>query len=115
HPRGFSVLREVHASLSEFARQRDVVRVQQKLSSLPEAPALTQHLDSICFSRTLSAAATQSTNPAQLERRLRTWFDALRTLKLIHALRDGYYPPLNWHNALDLAPFFAPNADSLEA
>jgi hypothetical protein len=38
-------------------------------------------------------------------RAFHTWFDAFRTLKLIHALRDGGIPSLPYPEALAEAPF----------
>ena len=45
-----------------------------------------------------AVAATRE--PDALLRRLHTWFDAFRTLKLIHALRDAAFPSMGWRQAL---------------
>ena len=50
-------------------------------------------------------AAAEAREPAALLRRLHTWFDAFRTLKLVHALRDEGFPSLPWRQALAEAPF----------
>ena len=50
-----------------------------------------------------AAAATR--DPDALLRRLHTWFDAFRTLKLVHALRDNGFPSTGWRQALSEAPF----------
>ncbi|MCA1580780.1 MAG: glycosyltransferase family 2 protein [Acidobacteria bacterium] len=50
-------------------------------------------------------AAAEAREPAALQRRLHTWFDAFRTLKLVHALRDEGFPSLPWRQALAEAPF----------
>ena len=50
-------------------------------------------------------ALVSSSDPVTLWRRLHGWFDAFRTLKLIHALRDGGLPSLHWRQALAEAPF----------
>jgi hypothetical protein len=50
-----------------------------------------------------AAAATRE--PDALLRRLHTWFDAFRTLKLVHALRDSGFPSMAWRQALTEAPF----------
>ncbi|MEP6768744.1 MAG: hypothetical protein ABJC61_08750 [Acidobacteriota bacterium] len=50
-------------------------------------------------------AAAEVREPAALLRRLHTWFDAFRTLKLVHALRDEGFPSLPWRQALTEAPF----------
>jgi hypothetical protein len=50
-----------------------------------------------------AVAATR--DPDALLRRLHTWFDAFRTLKLVHALRDSGFPSIGWRQALTEAPF----------
>jgi hypothetical protein len=50
-------------------------------------------------------AFRQSKNPDQFKRQVHTWFDALRTLKLIHALRDLSLPSINYA-ALQASPQF---------
>jgi hypothetical protein len=50
-------------------------------------------------------ARTRARSPDALARRLRDWFDAFRTLKLIHAARDAGLPSLPWAEALARAPF----------
>jgi hypothetical protein len=49
-------------------------------------------------------------------RHLHTWFDAFRTLKLVHLLRDDGLPSLSCREALRLAPFDLGSAElDLEA
>jgi hypothetical protein len=50
-------------------------------------------------------AASKSRDAETLRRHLHTWFDAFRTRKLIHALRDGGLSSLPWREALAEAPF----------
>jgi hypothetical protein len=50
-----------------------------------------------------SAAAVRDSEV--LLRRLHTWFDAFRTLKLVHGLRDAGFPSMPWRQALTEAPF----------
>lgn len=49
---------------------------------------LLQGFDEIGVSRALQHAHRQSKNLPQFERHMSTWFDAFKTLKLIHKLRD---------------------------
>ena len=46
--------------------------------------------------RALEHAFRQSNNLDQFTRQVHTWFDAFRTLKLIHFLRDGYLPSISY-------------------
>jgi len=59
-----------------------------------------------------AAAATRE--PDALLRRLHTWFDAFRTLKLVHALRDAGLPSPAWREALAEAPFTGLAASTVE-
>ena len=50
-------------------------------------------------------AIARSHDEETLLRHLHTWFDALRTVQLVHALRDGGLPSTGWLEALAEAPF----------
>ena len=51
------------------------------------------------------AIARSSGDPATMLRHFHTWFDAFRTLKLVHALRDGGLRSPGYLQALAEAPF----------
>jgi hypothetical protein len=59
-------------------------------------------------------AIGRSGDAATMRRHFHTWFDAFRTLKLIHALRDGGLPSLHWREALAEAPFTGLSASTVE-
>jgi hypothetical protein len=46
--------------------------------------------------KALEHAFRQSKNPEQFKRQMNTWFDAFRTLKMIHALRDLHFPSISY-------------------
>ena len=50
-------------------------------------------------------AIARSGDGATMRRHFHTWFDAFRTLKLVHALRDAGLPSMPWRQALAEAPF----------
>ena len=50
-------------------------------------------------------AIARSGDGAIMRRHFHTWFDAFRTLKLIHALRGAGLPSMPWRQALAEAPF----------
>lgn len=52
-------------------------------------------------------AASESKDGEGLRRRLSTWFDAFRTLKLLHALQGAGLPKVPWREALRRAAFAA--------
>ena len=53
----------------------------------------------------LHGAASQAPAGRVLRRRVHTWFDALRTLRFIHGMRDLCLPSLSWRVALGSAEF----------
>ncbi|HEU5075591.1 MAG TPA: hypothetical protein VFU02_15470 [Polyangiaceae bacterium] len=114
-PRSFLVLGEVLASLAEFAHTRDAGGMRQRLAALPEARAVLSYLDALGIAEVLPDALRHAKNPDQLSRRLGVWFDALRSLRLIHALRDHCHPALPWRQALAEAPFLRVHASSLQS
>jgi hypothetical protein len=50
-------------------------------------------------------AIERSSDADAMLRAFHTWFDAFRTLKLVHALRDRGFPSLDYRQALAEAPF----------
>lgn len=113
-PRTFAVLGEVLACFQEFARSRDTERLRRRLGELPEAPAVLGYLDALGIGEVLPDALRQAKEASQLSRWLEVWFDALRSLRLIHTLRDHCHPSLPWRQALADAPFLRLHARSLE-
>ncbi|HWO09853.1 MAG TPA: hypothetical protein VNN80_10250 [Polyangiaceae bacterium] len=120
-PRCFAVLGEVLASFSELAETRDVegmrtgLAARLKEGTVPEGQVVLAHLDALGMPEMLREALAQAKNSVQLSRRLRVWFDALRSLRLIHALRDHCHPSLPWREALASAPFACVDTASLES
>ena len=54
------------------------------------------------FSLNFSAILNSSKSAVQIRRQQLVWFDGFRTLKLIHFLRDNYFPNINMFEALDI-------------
>ena len=61
-----------------------------------EFQALLRGLKEIKTERALEHAFRQSRSLDQFIRQMHTWFDAFRTLKLIHFLRDSYLPSITY-------------------
>jgi len=61
-----------------------------------ERQLLVESLKEIGTQRALEHAFRQSKNLGQFTRQMHTWFDAFRTLKLIHALRDKALPSVSY-------------------
>ena len=58
----------------------------------------------------LAHCRRQSTTPAQFLRQFHQWFDAFRTLKFIHALRDAGWPQQSLAQLDTLQPLLWPRA-----
>ncbi|MEZ5501538.1 MAG: hypothetical protein R3E50_02360 [Halioglobus sp.] len=61
-------------------------------------------LDAMGLHAALAHCARQSRSNAQFLRQFHQWFDAFRTLKLIHALRDGGWPQQSLTQLVRLSP-----------
>jgi hypothetical protein len=109
HPAAFGHLAAWIRVLSVIARTRgDLSRALAALpSSTPffRTELLSQSLEKIGAFAAIREAVEKSGDSATLLRHLHTWFDAFRTLKLIHGLRDGGLPLLPYRDALAEAPF----------
>ncbi len=109
HPLVFAHLAQWIDLLATVARSRG--SLEEALAQLPRgnpfffADRLEAALSRIGAFDAVREALGASKDPDVLLRRLHTWFDAFRTLKLIHALRDGGFPSMPWYQAVTEAPF----------
>jgi hypothetical protein len=86
----------VEAAIGELPRSNPFFRTELLVDSLERLgafPAMREAID------------RSSGDPSTMRRHFHTWFDAFRTLKLVHALRDGGLPSLHYREALAEAPF----------
>lgn len=106
-PQIFGALSAVLEGLDDFARTAQVAAPSQAVErSLPElAPAILQALGELGLNSALANAATQAPPGPILRRRIHTWFDSLRTLRLVHRLRERCLPSMPWRAALGDAAF----------
>ena len=86
----------MEAALDELPRGNPFFKTEALLASLEKMKAIEAMREAI--GRSGGDAAT-------MRRHFHTWFDAFRTLKLVHALRDGGLPSMPWRQALAEAPF----------
>ncbi|WP_428264485.1 hypothetical protein [Haliangium sp.] len=70
-----------------------------------EHTLLARAVDAIGARAALADTHARARSPAARRRRVEHWFDAFRTLKLIHALRDLGLASRPWPEALTRAPF----------
>lgn len=109
HPLVFAHLAAWLRALAAIARSGG--SLDTALAGLPEenpffrADLLVGTLEKLGAFQAVREAVGTSKDEETLLRRLHTWFDAFKTLKLIHALRAGGLPSISYHQALTEAPF----------
>jgi len=75
---------------------------------------LRETLDHMGAFPAIQDAIARSSDEETLLRHLHTWFDALKTVQLLHALRDGGLPSVGYLQALAEAPFTGLTASTEE-
>ena len=99
-PQVFACLKSCLAALGPLRKAgvpgRDALwRTLRAQTSLPlPADQLVDALCSIGIIKALEHSFRQSRDHSQFERQIHNWFDAFRTLKLIHLLRDEFFPSM---------------------
>ncbi len=101
-PASFTALGAVVRGLSALAESGSLLALDKQLSALgaERARLAEQVLASLGAPKALASAIEQAPRGAVLRRRVHTWFDALRTLRFVHGLRDAALPPRPWSDAL---------------
>jgi hypothetical protein len=64
-------------------------------------PSLLSFLNVQDFKRFINKVLLNTNNQNEIDKQKHYWFDAFRTLKLIHYLRDVTYPNINMFDAID--------------
>lgn len=105
-PRAFFVLAELLAALLRFASSRDErdLSLTEGLTPGTEFQSAERALAELGI-REACREAARAVRTGNLGRRLLTWFDALRTLRFLHALRAAGLRDLPLEAALERAPF----------
>jgi hypothetical protein len=99
HPSVFGLLRDWLGSLPAFWRSHSCDLTT--IPGLSDHAALVDGLEAMGAAKALRHALKQSSDAAQFERQMHTWFDAFRTLKLIHYLREHYLPSISFASLKD--------------
>lgn len=112
HPEIFGALQTWLTALRDFALSRDIDAARSLVQASPYAEPLGAALSQLNAWAALEEAARHTRSGRALEQRLHQWFDAFRTLKLVHALRASAFPSLPFRIALGQASF-VPSASAL--
>lgn len=102
HPTCFAQLRLALALIRELADSPEPMPLwQQKLEHpAPELLPSLQALEQMGMTGAVAHAAQHSDSGSGRYKHLCVWFDAFRSLKFIHALRDQYYPSISFRELL---------------
>ena len=99
HPAVFGLLRSWLGSLPAFwqSRSSDISAILSLSNHSPmDLQVLIGGLEESGAAEALQHALRQSSDAKQFNRQIHTWFDAFRTLKLIHHLRDHHLPSISF-------------------
>lgn len=116
-PAIFGALGAVLEGLDQFADSTRIAAIDDVLSArVPLLASVAREvLQGLGVYAAMAQAATQAPPGQILKRRVHTWFNALRSLRFVHGLRDRGSPALPWRDALRSASFVqAPFADGPE-
>jgi len=90
HPHIFRLLGETLRALDGFADHRDADRVKEAIARADATwgNTLVELLESLGTFRAIEIAGRTRKHAPDIRRHLQTWFDAFKTLKFTHGLRD---------------------------
>ncbi len=111
HPRCFEALAALLASLPELAHAPDQDITQLLIQQGLDESLATQAqlaLTGQGIQAALAHCQRHSRSSAQFQRQFHQWFDAFRTLKFIHALRDAGWPQRSLAQLDTLQPLLLP-------
>jgi hypothetical protein len=97
-PKSFAVLKtwlEIFFNISSN-EYSDLLKIAKNIDV-----SLFEFLSGQDFERFTNKVLLKTSNPIEIEKQKHFWFDAFRTLKLIHYLRDETYPNINMFDAID--------------
>lgn len=97
-PKSFTILKiwlEVFYDNS-IMNQVELIRISRNIH-----PILSNFLTQQNFDNFINNVLLKNNNLIEIEKQKHFWFDAFRTLKLIHYLRDETYPNMNMFDAID--------------
>ncbi|MBK7631397.1 MAG: hypothetical protein IPJ23_11975 [Ignavibacteriales bacterium] len=97
-PKSFIVLKTWLQIFNDNSKsnQIDLIQISKNIH-----PALSDFLSQQDFGNFINKVLLKNNNPIEIEKQKHFWFDAFRTLKLIHYLRDETYPNINMFDAID--------------
>ncbi len=107
-PKLFAILKRWLSALENVAQANDLAPTKKLFAD----PFLGPSLLALGCERGIAKAIEMPGHQIHRRRRLHQFFDAKRTLRLIHLLRDHSHPNIPWMKALVAAPFIAMDTSS---
>lgn len=111
HPRSFEALRVLLAQLPRL-REPAAPALTEALVEGGLDPALADQCNSVLqelgIDKALAHCCRQGRDGASFSRHFHQWFDAFRTLKFVHALRDRSLPNIGLHELTRVSPTLWP-------
>jgi len=105
-PAAFDALRAIVRGLSAVARAGDAAALDEGMLGLDAvSSAAVRRAITVLDVEAACRSALRESPGDRLERRLHTWFDALRTLRALHVFRDAGLSDCELTEALERAPF----------
>lgn len=105
HPAIFEDLSLWIRLIDDVSEQRGRIDPRSRLAAPDPSGRLRHVLDQMGAFDAIENAAGRSRDSGTMLRHLHTWFDAFRTLKFVHALRDTALPSISIDEALRSASF----------
>ncbi len=116
-PRVFEVLAAWLGVLDDCAAARSVEPCQAWLAGLsgPVRAGVQPYLESQGAASAIASALSAGRTAETARKRLHTWFDGLKTLRFVHAVRDSAFPKRPWREALARTSLPPSSLDSVGA
>lgn len=110
-PDVFAALRPLFGALESFAEHGAVERLYADIDVMSDCvhKSVIDLFENFDARTEFEAASREVQAPAARRRRVHSWLDAWRTLKLVHSLRARCFPSVPWRTALAAAPFCEPS------
>jgi len=100
HPKTFLWLKRWLEAGNRFVKHRDLTQVHCELGGDPDSAGIVAILEKLgAFDQLVTAAKTRP-NEKDLSRHLPTAFDAFKTLRFVHEVRDTLLPTVEYRRAM---------------
>lgn len=105
-PEVFWALKTLIHSFDELPKHRSIEMWRSSLlKDDRRGPWIMQWADEAKVDGVLEDLINRSSDPSSISHGILVWFDAFKTLKFIHRLRDSFVPSIPWFEALQRSPY----------